>query len=76
MSEPDALLVDDRNGARHLILNRPQKINAIDFDQHLRLKEHFEEADADPSVRVLALSGMGRGFCAGDRLGIDRNLWT
>lgn len=68
MSEPDALLVDDRNGIRHLILNRPQKINAIDYDQHLRLKENFEEADADPSVRVLTLSGVGRGFCSGDDL--------
>ncbi len=68
MSEPDALIVDDRRGIRHLILNRPEKINAIDYDQHLRLKESFEEADADPSVRVLALSGVGRGFCAGDDL--------
>ena len=68
MSEPDALLVEDRNGVRHLILNRPEKINAIDYDQHLRLKEHFEEADADPSVKVLALSGVGRGFSAGDDL--------
>lgn len=68
MSEPDALIVDDRRGVRHLILNRPEKINAIDFDQHLRLKEHFERADADSSVKVLALSGVGRGFCAGDDL--------
>lgn len=68
MSEPDALIIDDRKGVRHLILNRPEKINAIDFDQHLRLKEHFEKADTDPSVKVLALSGVGRGFCAGDDL--------
>ncbi|MXW53057.1 MAG: enoyl-CoA hydratase/isomerase family protein [Gammaproteobacteria bacterium] len=68
MSEPDALIVDDRSGVRHLILNRPEKINAIDFDQHLRLKENFEKADVDPSVKVLALSGVGRGFCAGDDL--------
>lgn len=68
MSDADALVVDDRSGIRHLILNRPEKINAIDFDQHLRLKRHFEEADVDPSVKVLALSGVGRGFCAGDDL--------
>ena len=68
MSESSALTVEDRCGVRHLILNRPEKINAIDFDQHLRLKEHFQLADADSSIKVLALSGVGRGFSAGDDL--------
>ena len=72
MSKADALIVEDRCGVRHLILNRPEKINAIDYDQHLRLQEHFEQADTDSSVKVLALSGVGRGFCAGDDLAATR----
>lgn len=64
----DPLLVEDSDGIRHLILNRPHKLNAIDYAQHLRLMSEFERAEADPSVRVLALSGMGRGFSAGDDL--------
>lgn len=68
MSDASALLIDDRDGVRHLIFNRPAKINAIDFDQHLRLKNQFVEADSDSSVRVVALSGVGRGFCSGDDL--------
>ncbi|MCY3885325.1 MAG: enoyl-CoA hydratase/isomerase family protein [Gammaproteobacteria bacterium] len=68
MSDSTALIVDDRGGVRHLVLNRPEKINAIDYDQHLRLRNHFEEADSDQSVKVVALSGVGRGFCSGDDL--------
>ena len=68
MSSEEPLIVFDDDGVRHLILNRPSKINAIDYAQHLRLMEQFELAESDPTVKVLALSGMGRGFCAGDDL--------
>ena len=64
----DELLLQDENGVRHLILNRPQKINAIDYAQHLRLMDAFKQAEADEEVAVVALSGVGRGFCAGDDL--------
>ena len=64
----DELLIQDEGGVRHLILNRPQKINAIDYAQHLRLLGAFKDAEATTSVKVVALSGMGRGFCAGDDL--------
>ena len=66
MTEP--LIRHDEDGVRHLVLNRPEKINAIDYAQHLRLMEEFELADSDPEVKVVALSGLGRGFSAGDDL--------
>ena len=68
MNDSTPLIVETRDRVRHLILNRPQKINAIDYAQHLRLYKEFERAEQDPEVRVLALSGMGRGFSAGDDL--------
>ncbi len=68
MNNGPELLVRDEDGVRHLILNRPEKINAIDYSQHLRLMESFEQAEQDDSVSVLALSGVGRGFCSGDDL--------
>ena len=71
MSEPDALLVEDDGPVRHLILNRPDKLNALDLDQHVRIKRAVEAAEANAQVRVLALSGAGRAFCAGEDLRAD-----
>ena len=68
MSDPSSLITRDEDGVRHLVLNRPERINAIDHAQHLRLMNAFRHADKDDSVRVVALSGSGRGFCAGDDL--------
>ncbi len=67
MSDAD-LIVENAGGIRHLIFNRPKKINAIDYAQHLRLIEQFDIAEQDPTVKVLTLSGIGRGFCSGDDL--------
>ena len=68
MSDDDALILEDEGPVRHLVLNRPKKLNALDVDQHFRIRAAVREADADPSVRVIVLSGVGRAFCAGDDL--------
>ena len=68
MSDDTALIIEDEGPVRHLVLNRPKKLNALDIDQHLRIRRAVREADTDVSVRVIALSGVGRAFCAGDDL--------
>ena len=68
MSLDTELIVENDGPVRHLILNRPRKLNAIDYAQHLRLLNAFEAAESDKDVKVLALSGMGRAFSAGDDL--------
>ena len=68
MSDDTALLVRDEGPVRHLILNRPRKLNALDLDQHVRIKRAVETATREDSVRVVVLSGEGRAFCAGDDL--------
>lgn len=68
MSEADAFAVEDDGPVRHLVLNRPDKLNALDLDQHVRIKHAVETAQDDATVRVLVLSGNGRAFCAGDDL--------
>ena len=68
MNDAAALVIRDEGPVRHLILNRPQKLNALDLDQHVRIKGAVEAAGDDASVRVLVLSGEGRAFCAGDDL--------
>ena len=62
------LLIEDQEGIRFLTLNRPEKLNAIDYAQHLRLMAAFQDADLDPKVDVVVLLGVGRAFCAGDDL--------
>ena len=68
MSDPDSFKVEDDGAIRHLVLNRPDKLNAIDLDQHVRIKASVEAASDDPNVRVICFSGVGRAFCAGDDL--------
>jgi enoyl-CoA hydratase len=47
-------------------INRPQRRNAIDRAAQERLVQLFDEASADPEVRVVVLTGTGdRAFCSG-----------
>ena len=68
MSEENALRIADEGAVRQLILNRPEKLNALDVQQHARIGKAVADASDDASVRVLVLSGDGRAFCAGDDL--------
>jgi enoyl-CoA hydratase/carnithine racemase len=46
-------------------LNRPDKLNAYTATMGLELEDAFVRADADDAVRVVIVTGAGRGFCAG-----------
>ncbi|WP_282608726.1 crotonase/enoyl-CoA hydratase family protein [Pelagibius sp. Alg239-R121] len=48
-----------------ITLNRPEVLNAIDGDLPQELADRVTEANADPDVHVIVLSGAGRAFCAG-----------
>ena len=57
-----------RDGAVLTItLNRPEVFNAFNAALHAALRAALEEA-ADPDVRVVVITGAGRGFCAGQDL--------
>ena len=62
-----ALVVAERHENRlRLILNRPDKANALSREMLHRLKTVFEEAADDESLHVLTIEGAGgRVFCAG-----------
>jgi enoyl-CoA hydratase/carnithine racemase len=62
---PDLVLAEDRGPVRHLVLNRPEKRNALNLDLALAIRHGFRDAAADPSVRVVVLRGAGRVFSAG-----------
>ncbi len=62
---PDDVLIEDADGVRTLTLNRPKKLNALNFDLTQALVAALEQVDADASVGCVVLTGAGRGFCAG-----------
>lgn len=48
-----------------ITLNRPERMNTISGPMLGQLTERLVEADRDPAVRVVILTGTGRAFCAG-----------
>ncbi len=64
MGQP-VLLVERTPWGRRLTLNRPDKLNALSAELVTALGAAVDEASADPEVRVIALAGAGRAFCAG-----------
>ena len=63
------ILFEVTDGVARLTLNRPDKLNSFTVAMHLEVREALENVKADASVRVLVLTGAGRGFCAGQDLG-------
>ena len=64
MSDQKVLL--DKNGPVFtLTLNVPEKLNALGARLLQELRDALDECRADPDMRVLVLTGAGRGFCAG-----------
>ena len=63
------ILFDVADGVARLTLNRPDKLNSFTVAMHLEVREALERVKTDAAVRVLVLTGAGRGFCAGQDLG-------
>jgi enoyl-CoA hydratase/carnithine racemase len=61
--EPVRYEIDD--GVALLTLNRPAKLNALNAEMFHGLCRLLAQADRDPNVRAVVLTGAGRGFCAG-----------
>jgi len=59
----------DERGIATLMLNRPEKHNAMSGAMLLELKQAAEQLAADDGIRVVVLTGAGKSFCAGGDLG-------
>ena len=62
------ILFEARDGVARLTLNRPDALNSLTDAMHIELRAALDQVQADPAIRVLVLSGAGRGFCAGQDL--------
>jgi enoyl-CoA hydratase len=62
----DHLLCSTEGKVRHLVLNRPDRLNALSVALQHDLVEQFLLADEDPGISAIVLSATGdRAFCAG-----------
>src|SRR5690349_12778927 len=64
----ESILFSIENGVAVLTLNRPDRLNSFTQAMHLEVRDALDKLQADKSVRVLVLTGAGRGFCAGQDL--------
>ncbi|MEM7412661.1 MAG: enoyl-CoA hydratase [Myxococcota bacterium] len=48
-----------------IVLDRPERMNSMSFEQMTPLHEAFEEVGADNDCWCVVLTGTGRGFCSG-----------
>ncbi|HSV46769.1 MAG TPA: enoyl-CoA hydratase/isomerase family protein [Ramlibacter sp.] len=61
----DAIVVEKQGPVARLIMNRPDKHNALRFDDLDALVAALHEAEDDDDIKVIVLKGNGPSFCAG-----------
>ena len=61
----DVVLYDVADAIATITMNRPEKLNAYTVEMGEALVQAFGRARDDDAVRVVVLTGAGRGFCAG-----------
>jgi len=68
----ETLLYEKSDFIATITLNRPEKMNAYSQDMRRELAAALSDAEADPEVRAMILTGAGRAFCAGADLSQGR----
>jgi enoyl-CoA hydratase/carnithine racemase len=64
----DAFQLQRSDGVLTVTFDRPERLNAFRRAEYGRLRELLAEIEGDRDVRVVVLTGRGRGFCAGEDL--------
>ncbi|MBM3717786.1 MAG: enoyl-CoA hydratase/isomerase family protein [Actinobacteria bacterium] len=69
MTEQDEVLLEVSDRIGTLTLNAPGRMNTISSEMLRLLSERLLEADRDPDVRCIIMTGAGKAFCAGLDMG-------
>ena len=64
----DGIRSEPQGGWHRIVLDRPDRLNALDIPMHRALVAALDAAEADTRCRAVLLTGAGRGFCAGQDL--------
>jgi enoyl-CoA hydratase len=70
------LTSEPAEGVVQVTLNRPDRLNALTPDLLGRFDAVLDDVARDPAVRVVILTGAGRGFCAGFDLDELAGTWS
>ncbi len=65
MNEPEVRRELTKDGILIVTFNRPDKMNALNFSIANGILNAVQETKSNDDIRVLVLTGTGRGFCAG-----------
>jgi enoyl-CoA hydratase/carnithine racemase len=74
MSAYTDILYKVADGVATVTLNRPDKLNAWRGEMDRDVRAAMREAAGDESVRVIVLTGAGKGFCAGADMGMLQTI--
>ena len=61
----ETVLIEKEDGVTWLIMNRPEKRNAMSPQLHVEMDDALAELAVDPHTQVLVLTGAGDAFCSG-----------
>lgn len=64
-SSTEELIIEQKDRVLVITLNRPKRLNAISREMLAELSAKVVEANRDPEIRCIVLTGAGKGFCAG-----------
>ncbi|MDT5295383.1 MAG: hypothetical protein QOJ76_2263 [Acidobacteriota bacterium] len=65
MLQPKSFLFDVRGGVAWIMLNRPERLNALTFEVYRELTDTFAALQTEEGVRAVVVTGAGRAFCSG-----------
>ena len=74
--EFETILYEIKDKVLTITLNRPERLNAFTGQMMDDLIEAFDKAGKDDEIRVIIVTGAGRGFCAGADLGAGANTFN
>ncbi len=63
------ILTETRDRVGIITLNRPQRLNALNSELAVELKEALEQFDADDAISVIVITGSDKAFAAGADIG-------
>jgi enoyl-CoA hydratase/carnithine racemase len=65
MTHPTTFRYDEADGVATIILDRPDRLNALTFEVYAELRDLLFALRSHEPVKVVIITGEGRGFCSG-----------